>query len=136
MHVWPAVQCAVPHPPEQESILVPYTTLFRSEVVVVVVFVGGHDPQSAGHVEQSSAGPHSPSPHTQLQGGDPPVQLQRPSWHSDVTCLRHALIDLPLRPLAATSSPQAVEPHGGAAFATEARTPTPSASTANTMSIL
>ncbi len=77
-------------------------------VVVVVMVVGGHGPQSAGHVEQSSAGPHSPSPHTQLQRGDPPVQLQRPSRHSDVTCLRHALLALPLRPLAAISSLQAV----------------------------
>ncbi len=105
-------------------------------LVVAVVVVVGHGPQSCGHVEQPSAGPHSPSPHTQLQGGDPPVQLQRPARQSAMTCLRHALLDLPLRPLAATSSLQAVEPHGGAAFATEARTPTPSASTANPMSIL
>ena len=74
-------------------------------VVAVVVVVGQ---QSCGHVEQSSAGPHSPSPHTQLQGGDPPVQLQRPARQSAMTCLRHALLDLPLRPLAAISSLQAV----------------------------
>ena len=105
-------------------------------VVVAVVVVGAHGPQSCGHVEQFSEGPQSPSPHTQLQGGDPPVQLQAPALQSVMTCWKHADLAFPLRPLAATSSLQAVEPHGGAAFATEARTPTPSASTANPMSIL
>src|SRR5213596_2139382 len=99
MHVWPGGQGAVPHAPENEPIQVNGAVVVGQEVVVVVVFVGGHNPQSAGHVEQSSAGPHSPSPH---------VQLQRPSRHSDMTCLRHAALDLPLRPLAAISSPQTV----------------------------
>src|SRR5439155_1075821 len=64
MHVWPGGQGAVPHAPENEPIQVNGAVVVGQEVVVVVVFVGGHDPQSAGHVEQSSAGPHSPSPHT------------------------------------------------------------------------
>src|SRR6266566_614581 len=75
---------------------------------VVVVVVVGHGPQSCGHVEQSSGGPHNPSPHTQLQGGgDPPVQLQGPALQSAMTCLRHAPLACPLKPLAATSSLQA-----------------------------
>src|SRR5438445_1053734 len=84
---------------------------------VVVVVVAAHGSQSCGHVEQFSEGPHSPSPHTQLQGGDPPVQLQAPALQSAMTCLKHALLCVPVRPLAATSSPHAVRPHGGKAFA-------------------
>src|SRR5438093_1301042 len=75
-------QGAVPHAPENEPIQVNGAVVVGQEVVVVVVFVGGHDPQSAGHVEQSSAGPHSPSPHTQPPQGHPPVHPQRPSRHS------------------------------------------------------
>ena len=77
-------------------------------VVVVVVVLVGHVPQSCGHLEQSSEGPHSPSPHTQLQGGDPPVQLQRPALQSAMTCLTQAPLACPLSPLAATSSVQAL----------------------------
>src|SRR5207247_5317738 len=62
---------------------------------VVVVVVVGHGPQSCGHVEQSSEGPHNPSPHTQLQGGDPPVQLQRPALQSAINCRRQAPPCLP-----------------------------------------
>ena len=98
---------------------------------LVVVVVVAHGPQSCEHVEQSSEGPHSPSPHAQLQGGDPSVQLQRFALQSAMTFLRQARLARPLRPLAATSSLQAFRPHGGAAFVTEARTPTPSASPAN-----
>src|SRR2546422_509740 len=105
-------------------------------VVVVVVVVGGHGPQSPGHVEQFSAGPHSPSPHTQLQAGDPPVQLQAPALQSLMTCWKHADLAFPLRPLAATTSLQALRPHGEAAFATGATTQTPSASSVNPASIL
>ena len=76
-------------------------------VVVVVVVVVGHVPQSCGHVEQSSEGPHCPSPHTQLQGGDPAVQLQRPALQSAMTCFTQAPLACPLSPLAATSSLQA-----------------------------
>jgi len=76
------------------------------EVAVTLVVVG-HAPQSCGHVEQFSEGPHSPSPHTQLQGGDPPVQLQRPALQSAMTCRRQAPLACPLSPLAATSSLQA-----------------------------
>ena len=75
--------------------------------VVVVVVVGEHGPQSCGQVEQSSKGPHSPSPHTQLQGGDPPVQLQRPVLQSAMICLMQAPLACPLSPLAAILSPQA-----------------------------
>jgi len=75
--------------------------------VVVVVVVVGHGPQSRGHVEQSSEDPHSPSPHTQLQGGNPSVQLQRPALQSAMTCLRQVPLACPLKPLAATSSLQA-----------------------------
>src|SRR5947209_8356894 len=50
MHVWPGGQGAVPHAPENEPIQVNGAVVVGQEVVVVVVFVGGHDPQSAGHV--------------------------------------------------------------------------------------
>jgi hypothetical protein len=72
----------------------------------------------------------------QLQGGDPPVQLQKPAWQSEMRDFRHALLASSVRPLAAALSRQALGPHGGEAFTPEARTPTPSASTANPMSIL
>jgi len=121
--VVPLTTKQVPLPPQ--SVVFPQASHSRSAVhgggivvevevgavvvlVVAVVVVVGQGPQSCGHAEQSSAGPHSPSPHTQLQGGDPPVQLQRPARQSAMTCLRHALLDLPLRPLAAISSLQAV----------------------------
>ena len=81
--------------------------MLQGSVVVVVVVVVGHGPQSCGHVEQSSEDPHSPSPHTQLQDGDPPVQLQRPALQSAMTCRRQAPLACPLKPLAATSSLQA-----------------------------
>src|SRR5438034_1135165 len=55
MHIWPGGQGAVPHAPENEPIQVNGAVVVGQEVVVVVVFVGGHDPQSAGHVEQTSA---------------------------------------------------------------------------------
>ena len=97
---------------------------------VVVVVVVGHGPQSCGHVEQSSEGPHSPSPHTQLQGGDPPVQLQRAALQSAMTCLRQAPLACPLIPLAATSSLQAFRPHGEEAVATGDTMAAPSASIA------
>src|SRR5437667_8525587 len=97
---------------------------------VVVVVVVGHGPQSCGHVEQSSEGPHSPSPHTQLQGGDPPVQLQRAALQSAMTCLRQAPLACPLIPLAATSSLQAFRPHGEEAVATGDTMAAPSASLA------
>src|SRR5438552_19193607 len=103
---------------------------------VVVVVVVGHGPQSCGHVVQSSGGPHSPSPHTQLQGGDPPVQPQRPALQSAMTCFRQAPLACPLTPLAATSSLQAFPPHGQEAVATEAVMPTASASTAKPTSTL
>jgi hypothetical protein len=103
-------------------------------VVVVVVVVVGHVPQSCGHVPQSSEGPQSPSPHTQLHGGDPPVQLQRPALQSEMRDFRHALPASFVRPLAAASSLQAFRPQSGAAFATEARTPPPKASTATPVS--
>src|SRR5213080_4852798 len=119
-----------PHDPKQKE------PLNWQGTVVVVVVVGRHGPQSPGHVEQSSEGPHRPSPHTQLQGGDPPVQLQRPAWQSERRDFKHVAIPLPLRPLAAISSLQALRPHSGAAVVTEARTPTPSASTANPASTL
>src|SRR5262245_42184090 len=83
---------------------------------------------------QSSSGPHRPSPQTQLHGGDPPVQLQRPALQSEMRDFRHALLALSVRPLAAASSLQALEPQSGAAFATEARTPPPRASTATPVS--
>ena len=73
----------------------------------IVVVVVGHGPQSPGHAEQFSKGPQSPSPHTQLQGGDPPVQLQRPALQSAMTCLRQVPLACPLKPLAATSPLQA-----------------------------
>src|SRR5947207_114427 len=63
MHVWPGGQGAVPNAPENEPIQVNGAVVVGQELVVVVVFVGGHDPQSAGHVEQSSAGPVRPSAH-------------------------------------------------------------------------
>jgi hypothetical protein len=66
-----------------------------------------HGPQSCGQVEQSSEGPHSVSPHTQLQGGDPPVQLQRPARQSAMTGFTQAPLACPLSPLEATSSLQA-----------------------------
>src|SRR5262245_59674123 len=103
-------------------------------VVVVVVLVVGHVPQSCGHVPQSSEGPQSPSPHTQLHGGDPPAQLQRPAWQSEIKESRHAFLAFPLRPLAAASSLQALGPQRAAAFATEARTPPPRARTATPVS--
>ena len=81
--------------------------MLQGSVVVVVVVVVGHGPQSCGHVEQSSEGPHSPSPHTQLQCGDPVVQLQRPALQSAMTCRRQAPLACPLKPLAATSPLQA-----------------------------
>src|SRR3989442_12386416 len=95
------------------------------------MIVVGHGPQSPGHMEQSSVGPHRPSPHTQLQGGDPPVQLQAPALQSAMTCLKHADLAFPLRPLAATSSLQAFRPHGKEAVAAGATMTVPSASTAN-----
>src|SRR5438093_6715950 len=55
--------------------------------------------------------PHAvPSPEhvTQLQGGEPPVQLQAPASQSAMTCLKQARLACPLRPLAATSSLQAL----------------------------
>src|SRR5207244_2438813 len=104
--------------------------------VVVVEVVVGHAPQSCGHVEQSSEGPHRPSPHTQLQGGVPSVQLQRPAWQSEMTDFKHAAIACPLRPLAATSSLQAFRPHGEEAVAAGAPIAAPSASTANPTSTL
>src|SRR6266566_7477464 len=94
----------VEHGPRHSSSTVTKQILQGSVVVVVVV---GHGPQSCGHVEQSSEDPHSPSPHTQLQDGDPPVQLQRPSLQSAMTCLTQAPLACPLSPLAATSSLQA-----------------------------
>jgi hypothetical protein len=94
----------------------------------------GHVPQSCGHVPQSSEFPQSPSPHTQLHGGDPPVQLQRPAWQSEIKESRHALLAFPLSPLAAASSLHVLLPQVGAAFVTEARRPTPSASNGNPMS--
>jgi len=93
-----------------------------------------HAPQSCGHVPQSSEGPQSPSPHTQLHGGDPPVQLQRPAWQSEMRDFRHALPASFVRPLAAASSLHALGPQGGAAFATKARTPPPRTSTATPVS--
>src|SRR5437764_14336862 len=81
MHVWPGGQGAVPHAPENEPIQVNGAVVVGQEVVVVVVSVGGHDPQSAGPVEQSSAGPHSPSPHTPPPQAHPPAPPQRPSTH-------------------------------------------------------
>src|SRR4029453_10243695 len=85
-------------------------------------WIVGHVTQSCGHVPQSSEGPQSPSPHTQLHGGDPPVQLQRPAWQSEIKESRHALLAFPLRPLAAASSLQTLLPQeGAAAFATEPR---------------
>ena|SRR2546425_5518093 len=104
--------------------------MLQGSVVVVVVVVVGHGPQSCGHVGQSSEGPHSPSPHTQLQGGDPPVQLQRPALQSAMTCLRQAPLACPLKPLAATSSLQAFRPHGEEAVATGDTMAAPSASIA------
>ena len=81
-------------------------------------------------MEQSSEGPHSPSPHTQLQGGDPPVQLQTPALQSAMTCLRQAPLACPLIPLAATSSLQAFRPHREEAVATGDTMAAPSASIA------
>jgi hypothetical protein len=43
----------------------------------------------------------------QLQGGDPPEQLQRPALQSAMTCLMQAPLAWPLSPLAAISSLQA-----------------------------
>ena len=80
-------------------------------------------------MEQSSEGPHSPSPHTQLQGGDPPVQLQTPALQSAMTCLRQAPLACPLIPLAA-SSLQAFRPHREEAVATGDTMAAPSASIA------
>src|SRR5919198_364060 len=97
---------------------------------------GGHVAQSCGHVEQSSEGPHSPSPHTQLHGGDPPVQLQRPALQPDVSCLKHAVLAIPLRPPAATSSLQAFRLHGGKAVATEGMMTAARGSSASPMSAL
>src|SRR5436853_7072625 len=96
---------SVEHGPPHTCVAVPKQIL-QGSVVVVVVAVG-HGPQSCGHVEQSSEGPHSPSPHAQLQGGDPPLQLQRPALQSAITCLRQAPLACPLKPLAVTSSLQA-----------------------------
>src|SRR5437667_1712 len=57
LYVWPGGDRRDPHsfPTRRSSDL--GAVVVGQEVVVVVVFVGGHDPQSAGHVEQSSAGP-------------------------------------------------------------------------------
>jgi len=73
--------------------------------MVVVVIAQG--PQSCGQVEQSSDGPHSPSPHVQLQGGDPSVQLQAPAVQSARICRTHARLSEPVRPEAAISSAHA-----------------------------
>ena len=64
------------------------------------------------------------------------MQLQKPDWHSDVSCFKHAALAFPLRPLAATSSRQPLLPHGGKAVATEAMMPVPSAATANPTSVV
>jgi hypothetical protein len=103
-------------------------------VVVIVVVVVGQVSQSPGHVEQSSEGPQSPSPHTQLQGGELPEQLHRPFLQSAVIRLKHLALRAPVRPLAATSSLQALRRHGEKAVASETMVVAPRASTANPVS--
>src|SRR5207249_4903327 len=48
MHVWPGGQGAVPHAPENEPIQVNGAVVVGQEVVVVLVFVDAHAPQSDG----------------------------------------------------------------------------------------
>src|SRR5436309_14097216 len=82
---------SVEHGPPHTCVTVPKKIL-QGSVVVVVVAVGQ---QSCGHVKQSSEGSHSPSPHAQLQGGDPPLQLQRPAMQSAMNSIMHAPIASP-----------------------------------------
>src|SRR5438094_83200 len=62
MHVWPGGQGAVPHAPENEPIQVNGAVVVGQEVVVVVVFVGAHDPQSALHDALPTSPIMSPTP--------------------------------------------------------------------------
>jgi len=82
---------SVEHRPRHWSVTVRKQREQGSVVVVVVVVVVGH----------------GPFPHPQLQGGDPPVQLQRPALQSAMTCRMQVPRACPLSPLAATSSLQA-----------------------------
>jgi hypothetical protein len=67
--------------------------------VLVVVVVVGHVPQSCGHVEQSSEGPQSPSPHrprtarTKKWNADLPVTFTSASRKSTI----HAMVGPPTK---------------------------------------
>src|SRR5438093_1301041 len=64
MHVWPGGQGAVPHAPENEPIQVNGAVVVGQEVVVVVVFVGGHEIGRAHVCNQVTDQPRMPSPAT------------------------------------------------------------------------
>ena len=55
------------------------TRALRSPLPELPHFVTKGGAQSCAQVAQVSEGPHRPSPHTQLQGAEPPVQLQAPA---------------------------------------------------------
>ena len=65
------------------------------------------------------------------------VQLQAPAWHAAIAVLKHAALDAPERPAAATSSEHALWPQAGAASALETVNgrPAPRASTPNAKNI-
>src|SRR5437870_2226712 len=74
-HIWPGGQGALPHAPENEPIQVNGAVVVGQEVVVVVmVVVAPHVPQSCAHVVQSSEGPQCPSPHTEARHSHPVEQ--------------------------------------------------------------
>src|SRR5439155_1534178 len=74
-HFWTGGQGALPHATENEPIQVNGTVVVGQEVVVVVmVVVAPHVPQSCAHVVQSSEGPQCPSPRTQARPSHPVEQ--------------------------------------------------------------
>jgi len=107
------------HPPSNRVVVV--------LVVVLVVVVGASDEQ----LHESPAGVHTQASLPVL------VQLQAPAWHAAIAVLKHAALDAPERPAAATSSEHALWPQAGAASALETVNgrPAPRASTPNAKNI-
>src|SRR5947199_4490453 len=64
MHVWPGGQGAVPHAPENEPIQVNGAVVVENGRADVWTPVTWADRLPAAPGKQTSAGPHSPSPHT------------------------------------------------------------------------
>ena len=91
-----APYCGTPRPPERVSrARRPLTRTYPSSVVVVVE-------TSDEQAQEPPAGVH-----TQLSL-PPLVQLHTPDLHAAITALLHAALDLPERPVATTSSEQAL----------------------------